>query len=82
MAFSIKLNTDYLEPKVVENSDDRCDFDHNASDGKYCPFKVHAADVCSPEKTNHQYGFPERRPCIFLKLNKVSLEIGELSLYL
>lgn len=26
---------------------------------------------CSPGRTNGQFGFPERKPCIFLKLNKV-----------
>lgn len=55
----------------MENIDDKCDFQHSADEGKYCEFKIEALENCSPEKTDTKYGFPTRRPCIYLTLNKV-----------
>lgn len=64
---------EYIEPKFEENIDNECNFGHPAGHGKYCPFKIESLDNCSPGKTDRKYGFPEKKPCIFLKLNKVSI---------
>lgn len=50
-----------------------CNFDRPAQDGKYCPFKIETLENCSPGKTEGKYGFPQKKPCVFLKLNKVKL---------
>lgn len=70
---SLHRNTEYIEPKFEENIDSECNFGHSATSGKYCPFKIEALDNCSPGKTDRKYGFPDKKPCIFLKLNKVRL---------
>lgn len=63
---------EYRDPKFEDNVDSNCGFDHPAGDNRYCRFKVDSLNNCSPTKTNQKYGFPEKRPCIFLKLNRVS----------
>lgn len=67
-----KYQVDYVDPKNEENIDDGCTFDRPARDGKYCPFKIESLDNCSPGKTDKKYGFPLKKPCVYLKLNKVS----------
>lgn len=66
-------HTDYRDPKFEDNIDSNCGFDRPAGDNKYCRFRIDGLNNCSPSKTNHKYGFPEKRPCIFLKLNRVSM---------
>lgn len=61
----------YSDNKYEENKDETCGYNRPAGEGKYCPFKIDNLDNCSPKKTNHKYGFPENKPCIFLKLNKI-----------
>lgn len=73
LVFDLCFNTlEYGEPKNEENADDNCDFNRPASEGKFCRFKVETLENCSPGKTNRQFGFPEKKPCVFLKLNKVN----------
>lgn len=62
---------EYIDPKNEENIDDGCSFSHPAQEGKYCPFKIESLDNCSPGKTDKKYGFPQKKPCVYLKLNKV-----------
>lgn len=49
-----------------------CDQDSKRQEGKACKFSADSLGNCSPEKTKGKYGYPERRPCVFLKLNKVN----------
>lgn len=69
---------DYIEPKNGGNIDENCAFDHPAADKKFCPFEIESLDTCSPAKTDKKYGFPEKKPCIFLKLNKVATSLSRL----
>lgn len=71
-----KYQVDYVDPKMEDNIDDGCSFDRPARDGKYCPFKIESLDNCSPGKTDKKYGFPMKKPCVYLKLNKVSSFVG------
>lgn len=64
-------NIDYTDPKAVDNVDDGCGFGRPAQEGKYCPFRVQELANCAPGKTANKFGFPEKKPCVFLKLNKV-----------
>lgn len=64
---------EYVDPKNEENIDEGCTFDRPAQDGKYCPFKIESLDNCSPGKTDKKYGFPQKKPCVYLKLNKVTI---------
>ncbi|XP_055310913.1 sodium/potassium-transporting ATPase subunit beta-2-like [Sitodiplosis mosellana] len=66
-----KFLDEYTEPKFKENIDSECNFGHSAAAGKYCPFRVESLDNCSPGKTDRKYGFPEQKPCIFLRLNNI-----------
>lgn len=66
-----KFLEDYVDPKNEENIDDGCTYDRPARDGKYCPFKIESLDNCSPGKTDKKYGFPIKKPCVYLKLNKI-----------
>ncbi|XP_037026050.1 sodium/potassium-transporting ATPase subunit beta-2-like [Bradysia coprophila] len=61
----------YINPKNYGNVDKSCSFDRPASKGKFCPFKVESLDNCSPGKTDQKYGYPHKKPCVFLKLNKI-----------
>lgn len=65
-------HVDYTDPKTADNVDDSCGFGRPADEGKYCPFKVQELSNCAPGKTSNKFGFPEKKPCVFLKLNKVS----------
>lgn len=65
------VKTEYIKLDHEDNVDDSCSFDRPAQDGKFCPFKVEALDNCSPGKTENKFGFPQKKPCVFLKLNKV-----------
>lgn len=72
--FEKKINlekVDYTDPKVVDNVDDGCGFGRPAQEGKYCPFRVQELNQCAPGKTGNKFGYPEQKPCVFLKLNKV-----------
>lgn len=48
-----------------------CDYNNPRDPGKVCIFSTDDLSSCSPARTKNTYGFPERKPCIFLKLNKV-----------
>lgn len=62
-----------LDYKKTTKSENQMDCDHitKRQDGKVCMFHAESLGNCSPEKTKGKYGYPERRPCVFLKLNKV-----------
>jgi hypothetical protein len=48
-----------------------CDFNIKPGEGQFC--QVNAKDLMTgPCTTEKEYGFPEGKPCILLKLNKVS----------
>jgi len=62
---------EYETPQEADNIDESCSFNRPATEGKYCRFRAETLGNCSPAKTNQKYGFPERKPCVFLKLNKI-----------
>lgn len=66
--------TAYKDNTYDENADPNCKPGRGADNDKYCRFDVNTLENCSPGKTDRKYGFPEKKPCIFLKLNKVSTE--------
>lgn len=47
-----------------------CDYEQPPGRGKVCDVDVKAFDMCTEE---HRFYFDRQAPCIFLKLNKVSL---------
>lgn len=63
----------YKIEKDDEKSENRatCNYNTPREPGKVCEFTTDALSSCSPQHTKNTYGFPERKPCIFLKLNKV-----------
>jgi len=61
---------DYKKTSNLENQI-HCDHNTQKQDGKVCIFSADSLGNCSPEKTKGKYGYPERRPCVFLKLNKI-----------
>lgn len=61
--------TAYTEPISTENHVD-CSFDKTPGEGKVCKVNVDQLDPCIKSK---RYNFHKGSPCIFLKLNKVSL---------
>lgn len=67
----LSCKAEYIDPKNEENLDQHCTYGRPAQDGKYCPFKIESLDNCSPGKTDKKYGFPLKKPCVYLKLNKV-----------
>lgn len=70
--YLIKYNLkDY---KTTPNSEHlkTCSYDKGAEENEVCKFSSDDLGNCSPTRSNRKYGFPERKPCIFLKLNKVS----------
>lgn len=66
------FHLEYGEQKNDENADNNCDYNRPASDGKFCRFRIDTLENCSPGKTAGKFGFPEKKPCVFLKLNKVN----------
>lgn len=56
--------------KKIENQM-HCDFSTPRQPGKVCLFSAEDLGNCSPGRSGHKFGFPERKPCIFLKLNKI-----------
>lgn len=69
--YFITCKVDYIDPKHGDSMDVSCTYDRPATEGKFCEFKIDSLDNCSPGKTNQKYGFPEKKPCVYLKLNKV-----------
>lgn len=67
-------SSDYTNPKYHENVDRNCSYDRPADNDKFCPFEMELLGNCSPENTDKKYGYPQKKPCVFLKLNKVSVE--------
>lgn len=72
MVFCFCSTLDYENRKYDDTADDGCDFNRPASDGKFCRFKIDTLENCSPDKTGRKFGFPDKKPCVFLKLNKVN----------
>lgn len=70
---------DYKKTSHLENQI-HCDHNTQKQDGKVCIFSADSLGNCSPEKTKGKYGYPERRPCVFLKLNKVRIYFNELKI--
>lgn len=69
--FAIIYISDYKKTSNLENQI-HCDHNTQKQEGKVCIFSADSLGNCSPEKTKGKYGYPERRPCVFLKLNKVT----------
>lgn len=63
----------YKEDVKVDNRIE-CGFDEPVPDGKVCNVAPNSWDPCTSEK---KYNFPAASPCIFLKLNKVSVRHGQ-----
>lgn len=61
---------DYKQISHLENQI-KCDYSTQKPEGKVCVFSAEDLGSCSPGRSGSKYGFPERKPCIFLKLNKV-----------
>lgn len=69
VAIWTKLIDEYLEPYTkLEDNRMNCSFTNRPSEGKVCNVPLSALGRCTHE--NH-YSFKEKKPCIFLKLNKI-----------
>lgn len=48
-----------------------CSFDNPPQDEKVCVINIERFDQCVPK---NNYSYPKGKPCVFLKLNKVSFD--------
>lgn len=82
---------DYKDDKQRDNKNEKnekklenqmvCEYGKPRPPGKVCLFSADDLGSCSPTKSKGKYGFHERKPCIFLKLNKVYIKKTFLNLF-
>lgn len=61
--------------KAAENQDDKyqnCTEDERVKGSKPCIMDLTALGECYDNSSDFQYGYDEGKPCIFMKLNRVS----------